>query len=367
VIVSGGLGPTEDDLTRDAVAAVLGVTLIEDSEVLERIRRRFAGRAVHMPEINARQALVPVGAEAIVNEHGTAPGLWIETGDRLIVLLPGPPGELKPMFDRLIEERLAPRMGGTRVYRRVLLTCGRTESEVDELLFPLYARWTTGAMPVSTTVLTAPAQVELHLTLCAGSERAARERLDAVTDEARTVLGADLVSDDGRSLEAVLGDLLKARAWTIAVAESCTGGLVSARLTNVPGSSTYVSFNAVCYSNAAKIAWVDVPEALIAAHGAVSEPVALAMAHGIRGRARADTAIGVTGIAGPSGGTPLKPVGTVAIAAVTADAAVVRTYRFPGDRLRVRQFAAGTALDLARRLLVGAEPGRGFVVSQSQV
>ncbi len=361
VILTGGLGPTDDDLTRDVVAHVLARPLEEDPVVVEHIRRRFASRGARMPEVNRRQALVPRGAEVIENRMGTAPGLWIEDGDRLVVLLPGPPGELKPMFDRVIEERLAPRMGAERVYRRTIAICGRTESEVEEATFPVYGRWVGEARPITTTVLTAPAQVELHLSVRAGDAGSAAARLDAAVAEIGDVLGPDVFSAEGLAMEDVVGRLLRDRGARVAVAESCTGGLISSKLTDVPGSSAYVTFNAVCYANDAKIAWLGVPESLLQIHGAVSEPVALAMADGIRTRAGADIGVGVTGIAGPDGGTEAKPVGTVVMAVTTARDRLCRTYRFPFTRTRVKQFAAQMALDLVRRMLLGVAPGRAFV------
>jgi nicotinamide-nucleotide amidase len=237
VILTGGLGPTDDDLTRDVVAQVLGRPLEEDSSVVEHIRRRFASRGARMPEVNRRQALVPRGAAVIENPMGTAPGLWIEHGTRLVVLLPGPPGELKPMFDRVVDERLAPRVGVERVYRRVMAICGRTESEVEEATFPLYGRWMTETPPVATTVLTAPAQVELHVSVRAADAAAGAARLDAAVAEIAGVLGADVFSADGAAMEEVVGRLLRAQGVRVAVAESCTGGLISSKLTDVPGSS----------------------------------------------------------------------------------------------------------------------------------
>lgn len=361
IVLSGGLGPTDDDLTRDAVAAVLGRALAEDPAIVERIRERFAFRGVRMPEVNRRQADVPEGAVTLENRHGTAPGLWIEHDGRLVVLLPGPPNELKPMFDRVVEERLAPLVGAERMYRRVVRTCGRTESELEEVTFPIYGPWVSEPLPISTTVLTAAAQVDLHLAVRAATSAEADARLDRAVAQLVGALGVDAFSLDGRSLEDVVGDLLRSRGLQIAVAESCTGGLVSTRLTDVPGSSDYVRFNAVCYSNDAKTRWLGVDAALIEEHGAVSEPTALAMADGIRRQADADLGVGVTGIAGPAGGSDVKPVGTVVIAVTTPAARVVRTYRFPFSRLRNRQFAAQMALDLVRRVMLGAEPGLAFV------
>jgi nicotinamide-nucleotide amidase len=361
VVLCGGLGPTDDDLTRDAVAAVTGRELREQPAILEGIRQRFAARGARMPDINRRQAMVPDGAEVLPNGFGTAPGLWLEHDGRVLLMLPGPPSELKPMVERVVAERIVPMASGARLERRVLRICGRTESEVDEVAAPIYSRWVAEAPPISTTVLTSPAQVELHLTMRTPSAAEARARLDAAAAEMTGLFGADVFSADGRALEEVVGQLLRQRGWRVGVAESCTGGLISARLTDVAGSSDYVGFNAVCYSNDAKTGVLGVPRALIAERGAVSEPVALAMADGIRATAACEIGIGVTGIAGPAGGTNEKPVGTVVIGVTTADLKIARTYRFPTGRARVRLFAAQIALDLARRVLLGAEPGRAFV------
>ena len=361
VILCGGLGPTDDDLTRNVVADVLGMPLEEDAGVLARIRERFAHRARPMPDVNRRQALVPRGAVVLRNDHGTAPGLWIERPHHLVILLPGPPGELKPMLTRLVDERLAARAGDARVYRRTLRICGSSESEVEQVVLPIYSKWTSEPLPIETTVLTAPAQIELHLTIRGVSETAAA-RLDSAVEQLRGALGDDLFSVDGRPLEAIVGEALGRRGWCVAVAESCTGGLLSSRLTDVPGSSDYVRANLVCYSNESKTSWLGVPASLIDEHGAVSEPVALAMAEGIRSRVGVEIGVGVTGIAGPGGGSPQKPVGTVAIAAVTPDVRTVRTYRFPGGRSRVKQFAAQMALDMIRRVVGGRDAGGAFVV-----
>jgi len=364
VVLCGGLGPTDDDLTRDAVAAVLGRRLHEDADVLRQIRRRFEARGTRMPEINRRQALVPDGAEVVTNALGTAPGLWIAHGDCLVLLLPGPPNELKPMLERVVADRLGPIAGDARLHRRALFVCGLTESEVDEIASPIYAPWLDRAAPIHTTVLAAPGQVELHLSTRDSSASRAAERLDAAVAALTAAFGADVFATDGRSLEETLGGLLRARGWRIGIAESCTGGLISSRLTDIAGSSDYIIANAVCYSDGSKTAWLGVPDDLIAEHGAVSEPVALAMADGIRARTGAEIGVGVTGIAGPSGGSEAKPVGTVAIAAATSTARLVRTFRFPFARVRVKQFAAQMALDLARRVVLGADVGRAFVLPQ---
>ena len=351
IVLTGGLGPTEDDVTRDAVARVLQAPLEEDRVVVERIRARFARRGMTMPGINRRQAMVPRGATLLDNANGTAPGLWIERGRTAIVLLPGPPREMAPMLDAVIAERLAPRSGGAGLFRRVVKITGRAESDVDQQAQPIYGAWTSRAIPISTTILAMLGQIELHVTARAESRASADAALDAAVAELRTALGDAVYSVDGRPLEAVVGDLLRARRATIAVAESCTGGLLASRLTDVPGSSEYVERGAVCYSNRAKTEWLGVPEALLAAHGAVSEPVAEAMAAGIRSRAGVTVGVGVTGIAGPGGGTTEKPVGTVAIAVQTDDDARVRTFHFIGGREMVKFQASQAALNMVRLMI----------------
>src|SRR5262249_48590016 len=285
VVVTGGLGPTADDITRDAVARVLGVPLDLDEGILERIRARFARRGLAMPNINRRQAMVPRGAVVLENPNGTAPGLWLERGDTSIVLLPGPPREMVPMLESVIAERLKSRNGGTALFRRTVKITGRTESDVDQRAQPIYSSWISAPVPISTTILAVLGQIELHLTACSASRAAADAALDAAVHELRAEFGDAIYSLDGRPLEAIVGDLLRGRRLRIGVAESCTGGLMTSRLTDVPGSSDYVERSAVCYSDRSKIEWLGVPEDLLIQHGAVSEPVAEAMADGIRSRA----------------------------------------------------------------------------------
>jgi nicotinamide-nucleotide amidase len=305
-----------------------------------------------MPEINKRQAMVPRGATVLPNANGTAPGLWLECGRTAVVLLPGPPREMTPMLDAVIQERLAPRASGGRLFRRVLKITGRTESDVDQAAQPVYSRWTSQTVPITTTILAMLGQIELHLTADAPSQASADVALDAAVAQLQAVLGVAIYSTDGRPLEAVIGGMLRERGMTIAVAESCSGGLLASRLTDVPGSSDYVERGVVCYSNRAKTDMVGVPEALIAQHGAVSEPVAQALAAGIRERAATDVGIGITGIAGPGGGTPEKPVGTVAIAVAVGDANRVRTFQFFGGRDMVKFQSAQAAMNMLRLLLL---------------
>ena len=352
VVLTGGLGPTEDDLTREVVAEQLGRALSEDERITDAIRRRFEGRGWRMPEINRRQAMVPDGGVAIANANGTAPGLWIDHDGKAVLLVPGPPREMKPMIERMIAERLRPRAGGAVLKRRVIRIAGRSESRVEELTQPVYSRWREQQPPIETTILTTPALIELHLSARGNDAAALDAALDQATHDIRAVLQDDLVSSDGRSIEEVVGELLKARGWRIALAESCTGGLATSRLTDVSGSSSYVERSVVAYSNEAKTELLGVAADLIGEYGAVSEPVAEAMARGIRERARVDVGIGITGIAGPTGGTPAKPVGTVCISVASAGETTVRTFRFPGNRELVKTFAALTAIDMLRRLLL---------------
>jgi nicotinamide-nucleotide amidase len=353
VVMCGGLGPTDDDLTREVVASVLGRPLAEDEALTAHLRQRFASRNLPapMPENNRRQAMVPRGARVIANSRGSAPGLWIDHEDRLVLLLPGPPRELRPMLTELAEGALKERGSGAPLLRRVLRVAGRFESHVDEVLHPLYLEWERATPSVAATILASLGSIELHLSTRAATREAAGSALDAALAQAAAALGPDVYSTDGRSLEAVVGDLLVARGLRISVAESCTGGLITSRLTDVPGSSRYVEQSVVVYANEAKSALLGVPEDLLREHGAVSEPVAIAMAEGIKARAGADIGVGVTGIAGPSGGSPEKPVGTVAVAVVTDHDRRVRTSRFFGDREQVKFQASQSALDAVRRML----------------
>jgi len=352
IVITGGLGPTEDDITRDAVARVTNVPMDVDERIVDRIRERFARRSLAMPEINRRQGLVPRGATVIDNPNGTAPGLWLEHGKSAIVLLPGPPRELKPMFEALLRDRLAANGAGAGLFRRVLKITGRTESDVDAHVQPIYGQWTTQPVPISTTILAVLGQIELHLTAHAPGQAEADAALDQAARQLEEALAPAVYSVDGRPLERVIGDLLREKKLTIAVAESCTGGLLASRLTDVPGSSEYVERGVVCYSNQAKIEMVGVPEALIQQHGAVSEPVAEAMAAGIRERARTNVGIGITGIAGPGGGTPEKPVGTVCIAVILDDQTRVRTFPFFGGREMVKFQSTQAAMNMLRLLLL---------------
>jgi nicotinamide-nucleotide amidase len=356
IVMTGGLGPTDDDLTREAAAAVFGVPLEIDERIVSRIEARFASRGLRMPDINRRQGQVPRGAVALDNPNGTAPGLWIERDGQVVLLLPGPPREMRGMLETVIDERLASRAGSGRLFRRILRVTGRTESHTEEAVCSAYAGWARGPVPIAITILASYGQIELHLTARASDAAAAGVALDRATADAQARLGVDLYSTDGRLIEQVVGDLLRERHLRIGLAESCTGGLVASRLTDVPGSSDYVDRGVVAYSNAAKVADLGVPAELLAGHGAVSEPVASAMARGICARSGADLGVGVTGIAGPGGGTDRKPVGTVCVAvarpALAEGGVRSRTFRFLGERTLVKSQAAQAALDMVRRWLL---------------
>ena len=364
VVLTGGLGPTDDDLTRDVVSEVMELPMSEDPAIVEKIRARFERRGLTMPEVNRRQAMVPRGAIVLDNPNGTAPGLFIDhqwqgRGRRIVILLPGPPRELQPMFDGVCAGPLRERAGTERTYRTSLFITGRGESHVEQKAQPVYSRWRDRTPPIATTILAAMGQIELHLSVRDTDEARAKATLARAKEELLAVVGDDVYSTDGRVMEEILGDLLKERGYTIAAAESCTGGLFTSRLTDVPGSSTYVRASVIAYAYEDKTALLGVPSEMLNAHGAVSEPVAVAMAEGIRERTGADVTIGITGIAGPGGGTPDKPVGTVVIAAIVpGQPAYVRTYTFLGGRAMVKFQATQAAMDRVRRMLTLTQ--RGF-------
>jgi len=359
VVLTGGLGPTDDDVTRDVVASVLELPFTEDASIVAWIEQRFTRRGMHMPEVNRRQAMVPRGATVLDNPNGTAPGLFIEHDGKAVVLLPGPPRELQPMFDRLVAGPLGARAGRERIYRTQLLTTGRGESHIEEAIQPIYSTWRTETPPIETTILATPGQIEVHLSLRSDDAARANARLAAARDSLIAVLGDTVFSLDGRPMEQILGELLRTHGLTISAAESCTGGLLLSRLTDVPGSSAYVLSGVVAYSNQGKIDLLGVSPELIATHGAVSEPVAVAMADGICTKTGASFGIGITGIAGPDGGTPEKPVGTVAVAVIGPDGgAKVRTLQLAGSRAMIKFWSTQAAMDIVRKMIVRDEAVR---------
>lgn len=349
VIGMGGLGPTEDDRTREAVAELLGRRLERNPEVVEMIEERFRARGRRMPEANLRQADVPQGADWLANANGTAPGLWLalEAG-KVLLLLPGPPKELQAMFEEHCLPRLRPLAAKHAFAAKVLKVVGLTESEVDERIAPLYRRCSNA----ETTLLATPGQIEIHLRASGSDTAEALRRAEELADNLEAKLGDFVFSRGPESLEQVVGLYLMMRGTTLSVAESCTGGLVGERLTNVPGSSRYFLGGVVCYSNLLKTKLVGVSETLIKKKGAVSAEVAEALAKEVRRRTRSALGLAVTGIAGPEGGTPDKPVGTVFLALADAHRVKSERHRFLGDRERIRWQAAQAALDLVRRKLL---------------
>jgi nicotinamide-nucleotide amidase len=344
VIASGGLGPTEDDLTRETVAELLGRKLRRNEEVVRAIEARFRSLRRDMPAVNLRQAMVPEGAEVLANPRGTAPGLWLEDSGRMIALLPGPPRELKPLFLEQVFPRLQRRVSGVRMFHRELRVTGLGESHVEERLRSIYTRYSE----VNTTILAAPGEVQIHLRAWSDNAAQTNTALDEMIRSFELALGDRIFAHSAVSLEEVVAEILTANRTTIAAAESCTGGLLAERLTRIPGSSNYFLGGAVCYSNELKTAWADVPAELIQAKGAVSSEVAVALAQGIRRRVGSTLGVGITGIAGPSGGSQEKPVGTVHIALASSEGVKERVVHLPGDREMIRLFATQVALDMVR-------------------
>jgi len=352
VIFMGGLGPTEDDLTRESVADALGLELRRDPEIVAALERRFAERGWKMAANNNKQGDVIAGATVLPNANGTAPGQWIsgkfEGKEKIVILLPGPPHELKALFDEQCMSRLQAKLPPQFIASRVLRIALMGESQCDARVAPIYKRYAD----VDTTILAAAGEIQLHLKTRAGSLAQAQERVDALVQEIEDELDDFVVSDNGDSLEQIVSYYLQMRNVTLAVAESCTGGLLAERLTSVSGSSRYFLGGAVVYSNELKTAFADVPDELIQQHGAVSREVAVALAEGIRKRCGASLGAGVTGVAGPSGGSPEKPVGLVFHALASSSGTEVIERKFPGDRKRIRWFASTQALDMIRRKLM---------------
>lgn len=348
VIATGGLGPTEDDVTKKVFARVLKTQMVLDDQILERIKSRFRRRGLQMPANNARQALVPVGGQVLENPAGTAPGIWMEHGGCRIILLPGPPNEMKPMFEESCMPRLTELSGGVRLFIQVFKTTGISESQLDERIAPMYGKYKN---PV-TTILASAGEVQIHLTGRGKSEEEARKIVTELADKVEFELGDLVFSRGEENLEQIVGYYLMMRQMTLAVAESCTGGLVSQRITSVPGSSSYFLSGVTCYSNRSKIELAGIPPLLIEMNGAVSVEVAKGLAEGIRLKTGATLGLGITGIAGPAGGTVQKPVGLVHIALSMDSSVEHKEFHFVGDRERIRLWASQAALDMVRRKLI---------------
>jgi nicotinamide-nucleotide amidase len=351
LLTTGGLGPTADDVTVGAVARWLGAPLRRSAEFVEKMRERFARRGIRMAAVNEKQADFIVGARVLENARGTAPGFWARKEGTEVIVLPGVPSEMREIMEESVLPELARRGVGTVSRRRVLRIGGMGESAVEQLVAPIYERWKED--PV--TILASPGEVQLHL--CArGVPQEAEDRLAAMERDFIEVLGARIFGRDEEALPAAVGRLLRGSGRTLAVAESCTGGMISELLTEVPGSSEYFLGSVVSYANSAKKGLLGVDEETLEAHGAVSGETAREMARGARASFGADFAVAVTGIAGPDGGTEEKPVGTVFLA--VADGESERSWKrgFGGDRATIRKAASHHALELLRRRLAGMEP-----------
>jgi nicotinamide-nucleotide amidase len=351
-IFMGGLGPTQDDLTRESVATALGVSLKRDHAIVTEMYKRFAERRIQMPGNNAQQADVLEGAELLPNSRGSAPGQWLETSineqPKIVVLLPGPPHELQEMWDQQCVDRLRALAPSAAIATRVLKVAMMGESAVDERTAPIYKKYPN----VETTLLAGQGQVEFHLRATAATKAEAQAEVDRLAGELEDELEDAVFSSAGESLEEIVGYYLQMRNAKLAVAESCTGGMIAERITSVPGSSRYFLGGAVVYSNDLKTLFADIPPLMIEAHGAVSKEVALALAENIREICNADIGVGVTGVAGPGGGTEEKPVGLVYVAITNGHKQEVVQRRFFGDRDRIRRWASQQALDLVRRMLM---------------
>jgi len=347
LIITGGLGPTEDDLTREALVEAFGLELEVDQSIIDRIAARFAARGWVMPEVNKRQANVFRGQTTLTNERGTAPGFHLETRGKHVWVFPGVPHELEWMIATYLRPWLEQLSGGRARYRRVLKIAGLTESGVEEKLKPYYDAH-AGEVP---TILASQGHIEIHLQ-ADGEESDARAVIAAREQELQEIFTDRIFGYDDDTIESVIGELLKSRGETLATAESCTGGLLGSRITDVSGSSSYYLGGAVCYTGAAKIALAGVDPQLIRDHGEVSEPVAIALAQGVRDRFGATWGVGVTGIAGPTGGTPEKPVGTAHIAVAWPEGHKHRKFFWQGPRTIIKWFSTQFALDMLRRAIL---------------
>ncbi len=349
VIITGGLGPTEDDITRKVVAKILKRRLVLNEDALKAVKSSLAGRMKEYAHTSDRQALIPGAARLLANPVGIAPGFFLDEGNKFIAALPGVPKEMQAMFSQGLKQALEERFSGKLfIKRRVLRTCGISESKINDVISDILKRenpvvgLTAKETGVDIRIIARETTAELSQVLA--------ERTDA---KIREKLGDAVYGVDGQDMEEVVGALLKQRRLKLSVAESCTGGLIGARITNIPGSSEYFERGVVTYSNAAKTEMLGVPTALMDRHGAVSREVAEAMAQGIRQAARTDVGLSVTGIAGPGGGTKEKPVGLVYISLSSAQGLKTDEHRFLGDREQIRMRASQMALDMVRRHLIG--------------
>ncbi|HUO84372.1 MAG TPA: CinA family nicotinamide mononucleotide deamidase-related protein [Thermoanaerobaculia bacterium] len=358
LLISGGLGPTEDDLTREAVAEAFGLRLEEDPTILTDLERKFRSRGLAMPQVNQKQALVFHGQRTLMNPRGTAPGFHLnlarQDAQRHVWVFPGVPWELEGLLENELEPWLKESMpDGRGIFRRVIKVTGMSESAVDEKLQPFY-RSHQGRIPV--TMLATRAEIQVHLQARGTPDRAYSD-LTAMEMQVREFLGERIYGVDDDLIEEVIGRLLISRGETLAVAESCTGGLLGSRITDVSGSSAYFMGGIVAYSGEAKVRLLEVDPAAIGEQGEVSEEVARQMAAGVRRHFGTTWGIAITGIAGPTGGTPAKPVGTVHLAVAGTQTAEQRMVILPPPRDRIKNLASQAALDVLRIVLLRTSAG----------
>jgi nicotinamide-nucleotide amidase len=349
VILSGGLGPTEDDVTREAVAMALDRKLVFHPEIADALEQRFLLMKRKMAEVNKRQAFIIQGAAMLPNDRGTAPGQWIEESGGVVVLLPGPPHELKAMFERQCLPRLTRIVPKTAIRTIFFRVTGMAESDLDQLIAPVYKKYEN---PV-TTILAANGDLQIHLRARCATEVEADVLLAEVAGPIELLLGDRLYSRNGASLEVVVGDLLRKHRATVSVAESCTGGMLGERFTSAPGSSDYFVGGFITYTNRMKMELLGVIPETLEKFGAVSKETAEAMALGARRRTGSTYALSITGVAGPDAGGESAPVGTMYVGIADAAGTHVAHRQFIGDRQRVRVFTTQMALDLLRRRITG--------------
>ncbi len=345
VVTTGGLGPTEDDITRQVSARAIGRELVFHQELVENLRERFRSWGREMPETNKRQAFVIEGAEVLPNPNGSAVGMALQIENKFFIVLPGPPRELQPMFENFVLPKLREKSSGNFITRKILRVAGMGESALDEAIAPIYKEY----KKVDTSILFNRSEIEIHLAAQFEDVAEAENLLTELSDKIIEKLGVAVFSTDGKTMEEVVGELLKKAEKNLSVAESCTGGLIAQRLTEISGASAYFVEGVVAYANQAKIKTLNVPAELIEKHGAVSVEVAEAMATGIRERAQTDFGISVTGIAGPAGGTDEKPVGLVFVGYADGSRTKAIKLNLPGDRYLIRWRSSQAALDLLRR------------------
>lgn len=359
VILSGGLGPTLDDLTREAASDATGRDLVLHESIVREIERRFRALDRPMAEVNKRQAYILEGAEILPNPRGTAPGQWLKDDRGILILLPGPPRELEPLFEAACLPRLDRHLPAHRYFTLTLRVAGIGESDIEQRIGPIYA----AEGRVVTTLLSAPGDVQIHLRAQADDEDGARAITTGLGDRIRAELGTRVYSENGASLEATVASILREKGGRLAVAESITGGLLAGALTAVPGSSEFFAGGITSYADAAKRDWLGIDAGALSSAGAVSAEVAEAMAQAARRRAAdalGEPAWGVstTGYAGPGGGTERDPVGTVYLGIADASGCRVHRRSLGRERNRVRTLAVRTALDLLRRRLLGVDDPR---------